>query len=371
MIQELIVKRNTYAEIDLDAIKSNYQFACECAPNAKSIAVIKANAYGHGLVDVAKSLEDHVPAFAVAILSEAIELREAGIAKPILILQGAHTDNELRLAGRNNFWLCIYSEHQVDLVRTTSISNPVTFWFKLDTGLHRLGLSFEVMEKSLKSLEGCPWINETRVIYTHFSCSDEMNNDESDLQIERFCYEANNLQVEEGTTLEYSLANSSAIASLEISHKQWNRPGIMLYGMKLFDSEHSSKQKLIPAMSFYSTVIGLREIKKGESVGYGKKWTAEKPTKIATLSVGYADGYPRHAKNGTPILINNQRVKLVGRVSMDLITVDVSELDDIKIGDRAELWGKNIDASEVAECAETISYDLLTGVSQRVPRIYV
>ncbi|PHS19126.1 MAG: alanine racemase [Kangiella sp.] len=371
MNQELIIKRNTYAEIDLAAIKSNYEFACSCAPNAKNIAVIKANAYGHGLIDVAKSLEEHVPAFAVAIMSEAIELREAGIAKPILVLQGAHTDNELRLAGQNNFWLCIYSAHQVDLVRTTSISNPVTLWFKLDTGLHRLGLSFDAVEKSLKSLEGCPWINETRIIYTHFSCSDEIDNDESDLQIEKFDFQTKNLHVEEGTTLEYSLANSSAIANLESSHKQWNRPGIMLYGMKLFDSDHSSKQKLIPAMSFYSTVIGLREIKKGESVGYGKKWTAEKPSKIATLAVGYADGYPRHAKNGTPILINNQRVGLVGRVSMDLITVDVSDLDNVSIGDRAELWGKNLDASEVAECAETISYDLLTGVSQRVPRIFL
>lgn len=371
MIQELIVKRNTYAEIDLAAIKSNYQFACSCAPNTKNIAVIKANAYGHGLVAVAKTLEESVPAFAVAIMSEAIELREAGISKPILILQGAETEDELRLAGRNDFWLCIYSEHQVDLVRTTSISNPVTLWFKLDTGLHRLGLSFESLNQSLKNIEGCPWINETRVIYTHFSCSGEMKNDETDSQIKKFHFQAKKLKIEEGTQIEFSLANSSAIAQIESSHKQWNRPGIMLYGMKLFDTAHSSEQELTPAMSFYSTVIGIREIKVGESVGYGKKWTAEKSTKIATLSVGYADGYPRHAKNGTPILINNQRVSLVGRVSMDLITVDVSELEDIKIGDRAELWGKNLDATEVAECAETISYDLLTGVSHRVPRIYV
>ncbi|PCI68718.1 MAG: alanine racemase [Gammaproteobacteria bacterium] len=371
MIQELIIKRNTYTEIDLNAIKSNYQFACSCAPNAKSIAVIKANAYGHGLVEVAKSLEDDVPAFAVAIMSEAIELREAGIAKPILILQGAQTEDELRLAGRNNFWLCVYSEHQVELVRTTSISNPVTLWFKLDSGLHRLGMSFDLLSQSLKSIEGCPWINETRVIYTHFSCSDEMKNDESDLQMEEFYSQAKNIEVEEGTKLEYSLANSSAIVRLENSHKQWNRPGIMLYGMNLFDENHSSKQKLTPAMSFYSTVIGIREIAIGESVGYGKKWTAERPSKIATLSVGYADGYPRHAKNGTPVLINGHRVKLVGRVSMDLISIDVTELSNVKIGDRAELWGRNIDASEVAECAETISYDLLTGISQRVPRVYI
>jgi len=370
MIQELIVKRNTYAEIDLEAIKSNYQFAKECAPDSKSIAVIKANAYGHGLVEVAKALEEFVPAFAVAIMSEAIELREAGISKPILILQGPQTEDELRLAGRNDFWLCIYSVHQVELVRKTSISNPVTLWFKLDTGMHRLGMSIDMLKESLEHLNGCPWINETRVLYTHFSCSNEISSEESNLQGEKFYYQTKNLQIEEGTNVEFSLANSSAIVNLKSTHAQWNRPGIMLYGMSLFDSKHSSDITLITAMSFYSTVIGIRDIAVGECVGYGKKWTANKPSTIATLSVGYADGYPRHAKNGTPILINNQRAKLVGAVSMDLISVDITELNDVKVGDRAELWGKLLDVSEVAHCSDAITYELLTGVSQRVPRVY-
>ena len=371
MIQDLMISRNTFAEIDLNAIKENYEYACLCAPNSRNLAVIKANAYGHGLIEVAKALEETVPAFAVAVMSEAIKLREAGISKPILIFQGAQTEDELRLAGRNNFWLCIYSEHQIDLVRKTSISNPVTLWFKLDTGLHRLGLSNDCLLESLKKLEGCPWVNEKRVIYSHFSSSDELQSLESNLQSENFEQQLKDIEVEEGTELEFSLANSSAIANLEKTHNQWNRPGIMLYGMKLFDGPHVSEHKLKPAMSFYSSIISIREISAGESVGYGKKWTANRDSKIATLAVGYADGYPRHAKNGTPVLINNRRVPLVGRVSMDLISVDVTDLDEVDIGDKAELWGKKLSAHEVAEFADTITYDLLTGVSERVPRFYI
>jgi len=368
------MSRKTQAVVNLSNIKSNYLLANKLAAQSKNIAIIKADAYGHGLVAVAKHLESLVPAFGVAIIDEAMTLREAGISKNILLLQGVSSKEEVKLAYKNNLWLSAHSLAQVDLI--LSVANDLKFepstiklWLKVDTGMHRLGLVQEELIEAIGLIKKSKAFDRNYVISSHFSCANELSNYESEQQLKRFNSILGNANISQNIQLSFS--NSAALANLATANLDWNRPGIMLYGLPLFDGEHSTDTQLKPAMGFESEVIALRQIQSGESVGYGKSWTAQVDSKIATVAVGYADGYPKQAKNGTPVLVNGKRAKLVGAVSMDLITVDVTAIKNVSIGDKVELWGANLPANEVARWADTIGYDLITGVSQRVPRIYI
>lgn len=367
--------RKTQAVISLSNIKSNYLLANNLAPQSKNIAIIKADAYGHGLQAVAKCLDALVPAFGVAIIDEAITLREAGITKNILLLQGVTSKDEVELAFKHNLWLSLHSPQQLDLILSVNKTNealnkykPLKLWLKVDTGMHRLGLDQNQLIAALESIKQCPWIGDDYVVSSHFSCANELGNDESNQQIKRFNSILEKAKVSKSIQLSFS--NSSALVNIPKVNLDWNRPGIMLYGLPLFDGKHASDNQLKPAMSFESEVIALRDVKPGDSVGYGKGWTANKDSKIATIAVGYADGYPKQAKNGTPVLVNGKRAKLVGAVSMDLITVDVTEIGKVTIGDKVELWGVNLCANEVAAWSGTIGYDLVAGVGFRVPRVY-
>jgi len=362
------MSRHTQAIINLSHIKSNYEMANQWAPRSKNMAIIKANAYGHGLVEVAQALESIVPAFGVAIFDEAVELRKAEIKKNILILQGISSVEELNYACENDLWITIHNRVQLDLLLSTPHERAISIWLKFDTGMHRLGFSKSELRGVLEQTKACKWINEKVVISSHFSCASEFYNKETARQLEQFTDTLFFVNGDEN--IELSFANSPAIAHLPSANFDWNRPGIMLYGLPLFDICHESDEHLIPAMTFESRVIGIREVKKGDFVGYSKKWRAERDSKIATIEVGYADGYPRQAKNGTPVLINGQRAKLAGIVSMDLISVDVTDIVNARMGDLVELWGENLCANEVASYADTIGYDLISGVSQRVPRNY-
>ncbi|MCF6194778.1 MAG: alanine racemase [Kangiellaceae bacterium] len=366
------MSRKTRAVIHLDHILANYLLANKWAPSSKNIAVIKADAYGHGIVEVAKYLESTVSAFAVAIFDEAMILRKNGIKKDILILQGVNSVDEVTDITENNIWTTIHNLEQLGVIKSARLKNKlsqkISVWLKVDTGMHRLGLSVTEFRAAFNQIKRCDLINDDLVIASHFSCADELDNDETLKQIDVFKRLSAKLNLDSLT--QFSLANSAALAYYSDARLDWNRPGIMLYGVPLFDRPHKTDQELRAAMSFESCVIGIRKIKAGESVGYGKKWIADKPSIIATISVGYADGYPRHAKNGTPVIVHGRKVKLVGRVSMDLICVDISDIDEVQVGDSVELWGENLSVNEVASWAGTIAYDLITGVSKRVPRIY-
>lgn len=357
--------RHTQATIHLDAIIKNYQLANAWAPNSRNIAVIKADAYGHGSVQVARALAPFAPAFAVAIFEEAVILKDAGIQNPILVLQGINESSELEYAVKHDIWPMLENDLQVRLITDTPLTCPITVWLKIDSGMHRLGLNKDELTKLMKRLKACPWINPDIVLSSHLACASNPEDEMSMQQLKHFS------QLTDKLNLSTSLANSAALLGFEQTHMDWNRPGIMLYGLSPFEDINSHQQILKPAMSFTSSVLSIRQVKKGEYVGYSKHWRADKPTTIATIAVGYADGYPRHAKNGTPLLIAGQRASLVGRVSMDMITADISLCSHIKIGDSVELWGNNINANEVAQHAQTIGYQLLTGVSQRVKRCYV
>ena len=356
--------------IDLAAIKSNCRLAQTLAPHSKTVAVIKADAYGHGAVEVAKALEPQVEMFTVSCLEEALILRENGLRKPILLLEGCFDKTELKCATENQCELVVHNSLQLEELLNITLATPVNVWLKIDTGMHRLGVLPQQVESMFAKLAASTNVKNI-VLMTHFAHADDLGGAHTSMQISRFEDCIQPIIADTNHKVELSMANSAALLAWHQTRVDWNRPGIMLYGLSPVTESINSAKKLIPAMDFESQIIALRNIASGESVGYGCTWTAQRPSTIATVAVGYGDGYPRSAKSGTPVLINGHRVRLVGRVSMDLISVDVTDLLNVEIGDTAILWGKALSANEVARWADTIGYELVTRMPKRVTRVFV
>lgn len=363
------MSRPCRALIDLDALRHNYRLACELAPNSQAIAVVKANAYGHGSVAAARALEPLAPALGVACIEEALELRAAGITKPILLLEGIFSADEVNVAAAENFWLMVENLEQVQHIISAKLANPVHCWLKIDTGMHRLGLLPEQVDDALSILKASDNVQQEIIVASHFSSADEINNPSTEAQIE--CFDTVLANCDQSKGLAQSLSNSAAVLAHPKAHRQWLRPGFMLYGASPFTAPQTNADRLQPVMNFVSEVISVRPIAAGERVGYGGKWQAGRNSIIATIAAGYGDGYPRHAGNGTPVFINGQEAHLVGRVSMDMITVDVTDLDGIEIGSPVELWGKNLCVNRIANAAGTIAYELLTRMPARPVRTYL
>ncbi len=357
--------RPAQARIDLAALRHNYRLALQLAPHSKAVPAVKANAYGHGAVDVARALEPLVPAFGVACIEEALELREAGIEKPILLLEGIFTADEVAVAAAENFWMMVENRIQLEALVDAELASPVSAWLKVDSGMHRLGISPDDVRGFYNALRESANVKGDVVLATHFACSDELDNDFTARQIQ--CFKS----AVEGIEAPLSMANSAAILGWQEAHADWNRPGYMLYGTSPFAHSHEHGDKLQPVMTLRSAVIGIREIGVGESVGYGSSWVSERPSRIATVAIGYGDGYPRHAPSGTPVLIKGRRMPLAGRVSMDMITVDVTDLNEVVIGDEVILWGPDLPVNEIAKQAGTIGYELITRMPLRTPRVYL
>jgi alanine racemase len=356
--------------IDLAAIQANCRLAQSIAPRSKTVAVIKADAYGHGAVEVAKSLEPQVEMFTVSCLEEALVLRENGLSKPILLLEGCFDISELKIAADNQCELVVHSRLQLEQLLDTTFVTAINIWLKIDTGMHRLGISPQEVGSVYAKLAASKNVKNI-VLMTHFAHADHVHGEHTAMQISRFEECIQPIIDNANQKVELSMANSAALLAWHQTRMDWNRPGIMLYGLSPFAGPIEVASKLIPAMNFESQVIALREVSTGESVGYGCTWEAKRPSVIATIAVGYGDGYPRTAKSGTPVLINKQRAPLAGRVSMDLITVDVTDLANVQIGDNVLLWGKELSANEVASWAGTIGYELVTRMPRRVTRHFV
>ena len=358
------MSRPTRAVIDIQALRHNYQLAQSLAPESKTIPMVKANAYGHGAVQVSQALADIAPAFGVACIEEALELRDAGIKQPILLLEGAFDAAELKLAATKGFWVMVENHQQKEAIINADLALPLTVWLGVDTGMHRLGFQPGDIAEVYKTLNSSRNISQPIVFTSHFACADDLKNKATLKQIDAFkaCAPVTALQ---------SLANSAAILAWPKAQREWQRPGYMLYGNSPFAVPQENADQLKPVMSFESAVISLRTIAAGESVGYTANWAAERDSTIATITVGYGDGYPRNATNGTPVLINGVRCPLVGRVSMDMITVDVTDLRKVAIGNKALLWGPELPVNEVASHCDTIGYELLTRMPGRVPRVYL
>lgn len=357
------MSRAACATIDLDAILHNYRLARALAPGAKAVAVIKADAYGHGAVPVARALAGEADAFAVACIEEALELRDAGIPGPILLLEGFFDADELSTIARQQFWPVIHSAYQVRALQQTRLPKAINVWLKLDTGMHRIGFPPEDCQNVFDTLRALPQIEQI-VLMTHLACADDPRAPDTKAQIARF--EA----ASAGLAAPASLANSPAVLAWPGAHRDWLRPGMMLYGASPFACHQPNAGLLRPAMTLSSRLIAIRHLQPGDSVGYGAAFRCSRPSRIGTVAMGYGDGYPRHARNGTPVLVNGRRVSLVGRVSMDMLSVDLTDLPDAGIGDEVELWGKHLPINEVARVCETIPYTLVTGITRRVPRRY-
>lgn len=353
------------AVVDLAAVRHNLGVAAGHAPGARILAVIKANAYGHGAVRVARALVDRVDAFAVARVDEAMELRDSGIDAPVLLLEGPLSDNDIDAAARHDLWLMLTTGEQLDMLERAQPAAPLTTWLKLDSGMHRLGLPLSDCREACARLAAMGHVRPGPVLATHLACADEPEDSMTKRQLAAFDAAV------AGLDLPHSVANSAAILAWPQTHRQWIRPGYMLYGGCPLEDALPAGEELKPAMTVSSRVIALRDVPAGETVGYGAAWTAIRPSRIATVPMGYGDGYPRHAANGTPVLIAGQRAPLAGRVSMDLITIDVTGLADVTVGSPVELWGTRLSVDEVARHAGTIGYELLAGLPRRLGRTYV
>jgi alanine racemase len=359
MADARVLPNPTRARISLAAWRHNLLQLKGASPNAKLMAVIKANAYGHGAVHAAGAL-DAADAFGVARLGEGVELREAGIVKPIVLMEGVFTAAELALALEFQLDLVVHADYQVELLERHANSIPRVVWLKLDTGMHRLGFQADEAVSAAARLRALPTVGELRVM-THFSSADERDAPETRVQLQRF----ESVRLGLGS-IEAGLANSAAVLSIPASHREWVRAGIALYGGSPLQGRTAESLGLKPVMTLSTEVIALRSIKSGDAVGYGATWRASRPSRIATLAAGYADGIPRHLPSGTPVLVAGRRAPLVGRVSMDMITVDVTDLPEVSVGSMAVLWGEGMPVDEIASAAGTISYELLCGVTRRV-----
>ena len=357
--------RPNQAQLDLAALRHNLGIAKKLAGPARVMAVVKANAYGHGATTIARALEPGVDALAVACIEEALELREAGIEAPVLLLEGLFECDELATAAAHNFWLTIENEQQLAWLEQARLSAPITCWLKIDTGMHRLGVPTSQAQDFYQRLRASQNCNNELVVYTHFASADDLTSNQTMEQLAEFDV------VTQSMDALRSAANSPGLLGWPAARYDWVRPGYMLYGNSPMAAAHTNARDLEAVMTLTSAVISVRDVATGESVGYGASWRAQRPSRIATVTVGYGDGYPRLAANGTPVLVNGLRAALAGRVSMDMITVDVSDLDDVQIGDNVVLWGKGLPLAEVAACAGTIGYELTTRMPMRTPRVVI
>ena len=341
------------ARIDSAALGHNLRVAKRLAPRSRIWAVVKANAYGHGLARAAKALAS-ADGLALIELEAAIELRRAGEARPILLLQGFYSPGEIGLVAANRLTAVVHDDEQIAMLEKASVRIPV--YVKLNTGMNRLGFGEKEFAGALDRLRRCA--GEISLM-THFADADGERGVR--WQLQRF--EA----ATAGAQHPRSLANSAAILRYPETHADWVRPGIMLYGCSPFADESAEKLGLEPAMTLSSELIAVRELRPGDSVGYGCTFIASRPMRVGVVACGYADGYPRHAPTGTPVLVCGRRTRTVGRVAMDMLFADLTGIKEAAVGSPVTVWGEGISADEVAASAGTVSYELLCALSPRVP----
>lgn len=347
------------AEISAKALKNNLARLRQIAPSSKVMAVVKANGYGHGLLNVAHCIEE-ADGFGLARLEEAIALRDGGIDAKLILLEGFFRSVDLQTLVENSIETVIHNEVQLDMLEQAELSNPVSVWLKIDTGMHRLGFTPEQFNDVYARLEAMPQVAKPINLMSHFACADEPTNPCTSEQMKLF------QQLTKNSPGDYTLANSAGTLYWPASHGDWIRPGIALYGVSPVIGDLGANHGLIPAMKLVSQLIAVRDHKAGEPVGYGSFWKAKSDTVLGVVAIGYGDGYPRNAPEGTPVWVNGRLVPIVGRVSMDMLTVDLGIDSSDAIGDEVILWGEPLPVELVAEHIGTIAYELVTKLTPRV-----
>ena len=350
--------RATRARIDTDALTRNLTRVREYAPDSRVMACIKANGYGHGLLEAARAFKG-ADAFAVACVEEALEIRSAGLGHPVVLLEGVNRPAELDALRHNHFELVVHDPRQLELLER--LETRVRVWLKIDTGMHRLGFAPADVASARERLRQSGVVEGELRYMTHLASADLPGGQPDPAEQMRRFHEC--VDSRDG---EQSIANSAGIIDWPESHVDWVRPGVMLYGVSPFCDRTGSDLGLEPAMTVTTELIATKEIPAGDRVGYGGNWQADRDTRIGIAAIGYGDGYPRHAENGTPVLVNGRPSTLVGRVSMDMIAVDLGGHEQARVGDPVTLWGEDLPVESLAHHAGTIPYELLCGVTRRV-----
>ncbi len=345
--------------IDRQALKHNLKRVRHYAPNSKIMAIIKADAYGHGLVRVAQTLDD-ADAFGVAFMEEAIQLREAGITSAIVLLEGPHKAVDLNTISELQLDIVVHNQHQLDILDKADLVEPLQVWLKLDTGMHRLGFPPALFNDVYQRLNAMKNVKQPMRLMTHLATANEAQHPLTAQQLD--CFESLCSEFD----LEKTISNSAAVIGHPDTRVDWVRPGLMLYGVSPMAEGTAADHDLKPAMTLESELISIQYLNKDEPVGYGATWRCPEDMPVGIVATGYGDGFPRHAESGTPILVNGVRCALVGRASMDMLTVDLRNQPDARIGDRVVLWGDSLPIEEIAKHANTIPYELLCGVHKRL-----
>jgi alanine racemase len=347
------------AVVDTSALRHNLSVVRARAPGARVMAVIKANAYGHGVLPAAQALAG-AEGFAVARLDEGLALRAAGLTNRVLLLEGVFSREQLALAAQQRFELMVHSGEQLQLLDALDGAERVSAWLKVDSGMNRLGFRVEEFAAAYARLVGNPRVHAAPTLVTHLANADERRDPKTVQQLEDFAAATADV---DGAR---SIANSAAVLAWPGACGDWVRPGLMLYGLSPFNGETGEAEGLRAAMTLQSEVIAVKTVRAGEAVGYGGTWRAARDTRMAVVAAGYGDGYPRSVPSGTPVQVSGTRAPLIGRVSMDMVTVDVTDLPPVAVGDPVVLWGDEVPVEEIAARAGTIPYELICGVSQRV-----
>lgn len=347
------------AEIDLSALHHNIEVARRHAPNSKLLAVVKAMAYGHGAIPLALHLQGLVDGMAVARVDEARCLRESGISAPLLVLEGPVDKTELSNAARLKVAVVVHQKHQLKLLERHG-GNPLECWVKIDTGMHRLGFSPHLASEIFQYLNELPSVSKIKFM-THFATGDDPDSTATPEQVRVF------EEAVAGLSAERSLANSAGVLAWPESHADWVRPGLMLYGASPLLGRSAAELGLRPVMTLQAPLIAINRVPAGEAVGYGHTWTTPESMDLGVVGIGYGDGYPRQIDSNAQVLINGRRAKIVGRISMDMLTIDLRGIE-ANVGDNVILWGEGLPVEDVARWSGTIAYTLLCGVTARVGR---
>ncbi len=354
------MSRPTRIIIDAHALLHNVQCIRRLAPASALIAMVKANAYGCGISEVIPVLEGKVDTFGVASIDEALAIRALGAKTPCLLIQGVFSPEEWQQAAEHRFSCVIHQWHQIDWLLQQPLATPVRVWIKVNTGMQRLGFTPEQVSQVAHALQGCPWVEKKINVLTHFAHADEPTRSENQQQMALF------QTLDKNLFIQCSMANSAAILSLPTAHFDAVRPGIMLYGVSPFVGSTGAELGLLPVMRFISAISAINHYPANSPVGYGGTWVTGRESVIGIVATGYGDGYPRHVPSGTPVWVDGKEVPLVGRVSMDMLAVDLTDHPAAKIGSPVELWGKHLAVERIAQAAGTIGYELYCQITARV-----
>ncbi len=352
--------RPTRIEVNTSALRHNIARVKACVPGKQVIAMVKADAYGCGVPAVVPVLERTVDAFGVACLEEARQVRKY-TQKPCILFQGMFTSDELLHLADNHFEVVVHQKEQLQWILNTLLSKPIRVWVKVDTGMHRLGFMPEEVSDVIQALQACAWVQHNIGIITHFASADTSESTQNNTQLEAF----QALKLPDGIFTK-SIGNSAAIFSMPDLLADAVRPGIMLYGVSPFFDKEGAEIDLKPVMQFISALTAIHTYAPGARVGYGATWEAERLSRIGVVAAGYGDGYPRHIGPNTPVYIKGHYVPIVGRISMDMLTVDLTDYPEVTLGNRVELWGAHLPVERIARSAGTIGYELICQVSPRV-----